>query len=128
MGAVGIAMVKFVPLGFKGLRVGEIDWRGELVIYSASLPFRWHAPVVYMERCSQCEVASPGKDCNCGIHASFHVGVVITEYLQTPVSFLALVEGRGDREAGTVWLEGAAMRNGSRAGGQSDRRGAKEQQ
>jgi len=85
----------FVPLGFKGLRLGSLDARGEVTVYSASLPYRWYAPVVHMERCRECGEASPGKNCNCGIHASFHAGVIITEYMETPDSFLALVEGRG---------------------------------
>ncbi len=88
-------MDDFVPLGFKGLRVGSLDMRGELIIYSASLPFRWYAPVVVMERCKECGCASPSLGCNCGIHASFYVGVIITEYMQSPDAFLALVEGRG---------------------------------
>lgn len=86
----------FVPLGFKGLRIEDrTDARGEVVIYSASLPFRWYAPVVVMERCEECGAASPGKNCNCGIHANFHVGVIITEYMESPHAFMALVEGRG---------------------------------
>ena len=82
-------------LGFKGLRMGGTDPRGEPFVYSASLPFRWCAPVVEMERCEKCGCASPSKDCDCGIHASYFVGVIITEYMETPASFLALVKGCG---------------------------------